>query len=95
MSIQIVLKGYIDIPLAELETVIEALEVHKKLTRAEPGCVKFNVRPDKELQGRFSVYEKFASQDAFNAHQERVKKSEWGEVSKNVERHYEINEIED
>ena len=94
METQIVLTGYIDIPIEEVDLVTAALEVHKKLTRAEPGCLKFNVRPDKELLGRFSVYEKFASQEAFEAHQTRVQASEWGLISKNVERHYAIKEIE-
>jgi len=94
MATQIVLTGYIEIPIDELDVVTAALEVHKKLTRAEPGCLKFNVRPDRDILGRYSVYEKFASQQAFDAHQERVKTSEWGRVSVNVERHYEIKEIE-
>ena len=94
MATHIVLKGYIEIPIAELEIVTAALEVHKKLTRAEPGCLKFNIRPDRDILGRYTVYEKFASQDAFTAHQERVKASEWGRISANVERHYEIAEIE-
>ena len=94
MGKQIVVKGYIDIPLDELEAVVGALEIHKKLTRAEPGCLKFNVRPDRELLGRFIVYEKFASQEAFDTHQTRVKQSEWGRISVNVERHYEITELE-
>ena len=94
MATHIILKGYIEIPIAELETVTAALEVHKKLTRAEPGCLKFNIRPDRDILGRYTVYEKFASQDAFDAHQERVKASEWGRISANVERHYEIAEIE-
>jgi len=94
MATQIVLTGYIEIPIDELDAVTAALEVHKKLTRAEPGCLKFNVRPDRDILGRYSVYEKFASQQAFDDHQERVKTSEWGRVSVNVERHYEIKEIE-
>lgn len=94
MGTHIVVTGYIDIPIEEIDLVTAALDVHKKLSRAEPGCLKFNVRPDKELLGRFSVYEKFASQDAFDAHQERVRTSDWGRISANVERHYEIKEIE-
>jgi len=94
MATQIVLTGYIEIPIDELDAVTAALEVHKKLTRAEPGCLKFNVRPDRDILGRYSVYEKFASQQAFDDHQERVKTSEWGRVSVNIERHYEIKEIE-
>lgn len=94
MTNQIVLTGYIDIPLEEIDLVAAALEVHKKLTRAEPGCLKFNVRPDKELLGRYSIYEKFASQDAFDAHLARVQASDWGRISINVEHHFEIKEVE-
>jgi quinol monooxygenase YgiN len=94
MPNQIVLTGYIDIPIEEVDLVTAALEDHKKLTRAEPGCLKFNVRPDKELLGRFIVYEKFASQEAFDAHQARAQASDWGRISANVERNYEIKQIE-
>lgn len=90
----IIVSGYISIPLAEVDAVTEALEKHKKLTRAEPGCLIFNVRPDPEDRSRFKVYEKFVSKQAFEAHQARVKSSEWAKISENVGRHYNLLEKE-
>jgi quinol monooxygenase YgiN len=92
--VHIVLSGHIIIPMEELDKVSVALEDHKRLTRAEPGCLIFNIRPDADRLGWFKVYEKFSSQEAFDAHQARVAQSEWGAISKNVERHYKITEKE-
>ncbi len=40
---------------------------------------------------KFSVYEEFVDQAAFDLHQARVKSSRWGQVTQNVERHYQIS----
>ena len=41
------------------------------------------------LMNVFNVFEKFKDSDAFDAHQARVKASDWGAITKNVERVYE------
>ena len=89
---QIIVTGHIIIPIEELDIVIAALEDHKRLTRAEPGGLILNIRPDKEDIGRYKVYEKFTSREAFDAHQVRIAGSDWAEISKNVERHYKLTE---
>ncbi|MBJ7550891.1 hypothetical protein [Marinomonas ostreistagni] len=40
----------------------------------------------------FDVYEVFADKESFELHQQRVKASNWGKVTVNVERHYELFE---
>lgn len=89
---KVVLKGYIIIPKDKLSLVMEELELHKKLTLQEDGCILFEVIQDKSIPTRFNVYEEFIDKKAFNKHQVRVKESKWGIVTKNLKRVYEIIE---
>jgi quinol monooxygenase YgiN len=88
----VVLEGYIEVPDADAEIVSAALPVHIKLTQEEPGCLEFSVTKDKEIPGRYNVYERFTDTVSFEAHQQRVRESYWGSVTKNVARHYTITE---
>lgn len=86
----VTLQGYIIVPDDDLENITSALLTHIILTREEPGCLAFNVTPDKNNPNKFDVYEEFINQAGFNYHQSRSKASSWAETSKRVERHYEI-----
>jgi quinol monooxygenase YgiN len=59
----------------------------------ENGCLIFRVTPDEQDPFKFNVYEEFINQEAFDAHQVRAMASKWGEVTKNVERHYCIESL--
>ena len=87
---KIVLTGYIVVPTDDLEAVLTALPIHKALTHQEPGCLLFEVTQDPHTSNKFSVYEEFVDQQAFDTHQQRVKSSEWGKITHRVERHYQI-----
>ncbi|WOX06132.1 putative quinol monooxygenase [Microbulbifer pacificus] len=89
---KVILEGYIVVPESDLEIVKKELISHIQLTREEFGCEKFNVSQDKNNICRFNVYEEFSNKEAFAYHQQRVKSSHWGKVTKNVERHYQIFE---
>jgi len=89
--VKIVLQGFIVVPDSDLEVVKSELVIHKKLTLKEVGCLTFTVTPDEVNPNKFSVYEEFEDQTAFDNHQARVKSSKWGEVTKNLERHYQIS----
>ncbi len=65
---------------------------HKRLTLEEIGCITFSVTENSENPLRFDVYEEFTDKAAFEHHQKRVKASNWGKVTVNVERYYEIFE---
>ncbi|GAM55506.1 arginase [Vibrio ishigakensis] len=54
----------------------------------------FEVTQDDIEPTRFRVYEEFESEQAFNAHQQRVKQSKWGKDTVDVERHYTIKIME-
>lgn len=88
--VKVILEGYIDVLESDLDSINLELVTHIELTRAEEGCLVFQVEQDKENNNRFNVYEEFVSKEAFEKHQERVKKSRWGSVTKNVQRNYNI-----
>jgi quinol monooxygenase YgiN len=87
---RIFLDGYIDVPPDRLDAVTAALPAHIALTRAEPGCLSFSVEPDADIAGRFTVSEVFIDQAAFDAHQDRMRSSEWFAVTKGIPRDYVI-----
>lgn len=82
------LKGFIIIPEVDLETVIRELATHIDLSRREIGCLRFKVTQDKDNKYKFNVYEEFRNKDSFLKHQDRVRSSTWGAVTKNVKRYY-------
>ena len=88
----VILKGFIIVPAEDLAVVKEELINHKNLTDNELGCLVFEVTQSESNPNRFDVYEEFLNKAAFEFHQQRVKNSYWGEVTVNVERHYEIFE---
>ena len=87
---KIILKGTILVPDADLEIVRKELIIHTELTRQESGCLIFEVSQDNNNANKFTVYEEFVSKSAFASHQQRVKTSNWGKVTKRVERHYQV-----
>ncbi len=91
MLAKVILKGFIIVPDSDLEVLKAELIIHKELTLNEAGCLTFTVTPDEVNLNKFNVYEEFVDQAAFDNHQSRVKSSKWGNVTKNVERHYQIS----
>lgn len=89
---KVTLKGFIVVPEDEIDLIEQELQVHTDLTLEEAGCITFKVTKSDKIHNRFEVYEEFIDRTAFDAHQIRVKASHWGEVTLNVERHYEIYE---
>ncbi|MBA2082277.1 putative quinol monooxygenase [Aeromonas veronii] len=90
---KVILKGFIIVPFIDLSLVTFELKRHIQLTRAETGCLIFEVTQDPLNPCRFDVYEEFVDEAAFQAHQARVKSSRWGEITVNVERHYTVTGI--
>lgn len=74
----------------EVETVSRYLPRHIELTRAEVGCLHFEVVQTEDPLVWF-VAERFADQSAFDAHQKRVKASDWGRATARIERDYVIS----
>lgn len=92
-SIRIGLSGHILVPDHDLESVITALPEHIRLTRAEDGCVFFEVTQDPQNPNRFDVREEYTDKYAFEFHQARLAATPWAEITRNVTRHYQKTEI--
>lgn len=90
---RIQLEGTFTVPADRLAEVSDALVLHIELTRAEPGCLTFDVTPDPDRLGVFHVSELFISQAAFDAHQSRAGASNWATVTAGLPRDYVITEI--
>ena len=87
---KVILHGYIEVTECSLNAVLLELPNHIELTLAEVGCLVFNVEQDEQMPNRFHVYEEFADRHAFDMHQQRVHASEWGSITENASRHYQI-----
>lgn len=72
--------------------MVQHLPLHTELTRAEEGCISFEVQPT-QRSGEWQVEETFRDADAFREHQERVRASEWGRVTAGMERRYTVEGI--
>jgi len=91
--LKIQLTGNIDVPADCLAEVSAALPEHIRLTRAETGCISFNVTPSPDVAGRFDIAEVFTDRAAFDAHQVRTKASDWAKLTKDIPRQYQIEEV--
>jgi (4S)-4-hydroxy-5-phosphonooxypentane-2,3-dione isomerase len=85
---KVILKGFIIVPEADLNAVIQELPTHIELSRKETGCLTFTVTQDKNDKHKFNVLEEFTNIDAFEKHQDRVRSSVWSAVTKNIKRYY-------
>ncbi|MFU8864108.1 MAG: putative quinol monooxygenase [Rhodobacterales bacterium] len=76
---------------AEARRVVMALPDHLRLTRAEPGCVSFDVAPSDDPL-IWEVSEVFTDGAAFAAHQARTKASDWAVQTAGITRDYTVTD---
>lgn len=74
---------------AEQSLVVKFLPEHIALTRAEPGCLHFEVTRIGDSR-TWRVEERFTDASAFTAHQARVATSEWGRATQAITRDYTV-----
>ena len=84
------LTGTLTCALEEAETVRAALPEHIRLSRAEPGCIAFDV--SETAPGVFTVAERFADRAAFDAHQTRTRASAWWQATGHMPRSFTLAE---
>lgn len=78
--------------MEDVELVVRHLPEHIRLTRAEPGCLSFEVsQTDDPLIWR--VEELFIDHDAFDFHQQRTRASQWFVATSAIPRDYEITTL--
>lgn len=78
----------------EMSIVTQHLPRHIQLTRAEPGCERFEVKLTSH-PFVFAVSERFVDQAAYAAHQARTAMSEWGRATASVKREVEVRLVDD
>jgi len=66
---------------------------HEALTRAEPGCLSFEIA-DTEDPLVFEVMETFRDRAAFDAHQARTRESDWFAATRSILRRFQIEGAE-
>ena len=77
---------------AETALIRRYLPEHIRLTKAEAGCLAFDVtETDNPLI--WQVSERFTHRDAFELHQQRTRASVWGEETQGIAREYAIDEV--
>lgn len=74
---------------SEAALVRAHLPEHLRLTRAEPGCLRFDVTPIDPLT--WQVDEEFTDRAAFDAHQTRTRASEWFRQTATIRRDFTRN----
>lgn len=78
----------------EAQIVRRHLSDHIRLTRAEPGCLSFEVKPTADPL-IWQVDESFADQTGFDAHQTRTKVSPWFAATAQIRRDFTVTEAPD
>ncbi len=77
----------------EAARVRATLDTHIALTRAEKGCLSFEVTQTDDPMV-WSVAERFTDAAAFEAHQTRAASSDWAQETKGIARDYTITGLE-
>ena len=72
---------------AQMVTALTLLPDHVALSRAEPGCLRFDLHQADE-PGIWHLSELFSDADAFAAHQARNAASAWGQQSGDLKRDF-------
>ena len=75
---------------AQIVLVHRYLPAHMALTRAEQGCLSFDVIQDVTDPHLWHVNELFDSQASFDTHQQRTRASEWGKETAHIARQYTV-----
>jgi quinol monooxygenase YgiN len=89
---KITVTGYLRARPADAELIGRLLPEHIRLTRAEPGCLKFNVVASSTVADAWELDEAFADRAAFEAHQARTRASTWGRETTHIERDFTVSE---
>lgn len=75
----------------EIEAVLSLVPTHQRLSRAEPGCLDFDLWQDELDPRTFHVSEVFRSKRDFDAHQDRTESSDWGRVTAHMDRDFSVS----
>ncbi|PTQ71934.1 quinol monooxygenase YgiN [Celeribacter persicus] len=85
---KILLTGTMTCAPEEVEHVLALMPEHIRLSRAEPGCLQFDLWQDEVRPTEFHVTEVFRDAYAFDAHQDRTRSSDWFRVTGHMHRDF-------
>ena len=89
------LSGFLTCPtLDDLKIVETYLPDHIRLSRAEPGCLSFNVTQTADPLV-WQLDETYLDQAAFDAHQARNRSSIWWQMSQGLRRDFKLTTLPD
>ncbi len=91
---RITVTGYLRATADDAALIARLLPDHIRLSRAEPGCLKFNVLPSETIPHALELDEAFADRAAFEAHQARTRASAWGQETTHITRDFTVSEAE-
>ncbi len=74
----------------DIERARQLIPEHIALSRAEPGCLRFELTEDDQTPGLWRLDELFADQAAFDHHQQRTRASIWGRESGGMVRDFTV-----
>ncbi len=77
----------------DIETARRLIPDHVARSRAEPGCLRFNLTEDADQPGLWRLDELFADRAGFEAHQRRTRASLWGQESGAMVRDFTILDV--
>jgi len=78
----------------DAQAVRQHLPAHLAATRAEPGCLTFDVTSTDDPMV-WEVMEAFRTRADFAAHQARAQSSPWAQATRNCLRNYQVEELGD
>lgn len=78
----------------ERQLVLAHRADHIRLTRAEPGCLTFDIDETDDPMV-FDVMESFRDRAAFDAHQVRTRESHWFQQTRHILRDFAVEELRD
>ena len=88
----VTVSGFLIAPtLADADRASELLPEHIRLSRAEPGCLTFEVERSQSDPIRFALFEVFRDEEAFTAHQARTRASAWWTETTGFERDFAVS----
>lgn len=79
--------------MAQMMLAMDLLPEHVRLSRAEPGCLRFDIGQDDDPL-IWSLSELFTDAAAFQAHQDRNAASVWGRESRDLRRNFDRREVQ-
>lgn len=88
----IVVSGSITCEPNDLDMLSAAVDEHIRLTRAEAGCIEFDIVQSAPGSGKFVISERFVDRAAFDAHTARTRASNWWAKTQHIPRDITINE---